>query len=367
MTTIFSLYLASMKEFVRDRMSLFWTLAFPVLFIVLFGLIFSGGNSPSYNMGLVVQDQGQAGQALEQTFKTVAQQKDAPFKLHTGTRQDEMNALKKGHLDMVIVIPAGLSDQVSQDQTASVQMYYDPTRNQTNAQIEQNIINSIVSEFNQHYTRVTPPLSVDTVSVTTATLRSIDFLVPGILAMSLMQIGIFGTAQPLVALRQEQVLRRLGATPLPRWKLLTSQVLMRMTIAIAQTVLLVGIGIAAFNIHMQGNFLALAGVVFLGAGAFISLGYLVAAISPSVEAASGISSAVNFPMMFLSGVFFPLALLPAFLTPVVRALPLTYLADAVRQVMINGTPDFPITVDLGVLAAWVVVCTLLAARFFKWE
>jgi len=367
MSTVFSLYLASMKEFVRDRMSMFWTLAFPILFIVLFGLIFSGSGSVNFTMGMVVEDQGQVGQALAQTFETIARQNNSPFKLETGSRQAEMNSLKKGNLDMVIVIPAGISAQVAQNQTAKVQMYYDPTRNQTNAQIEQTIINSIVGQFNQHYTRVSPPLAVDTISVATKTLSSIDFLVPGILAMSLMQLGIFGTAQPLVALRQEQVLRRLGATPLPRWMLLTSQVLMRMTIALTQTALLVGIGIAAFNIHMEGNPLALLGIVLLGAATFISLGYLIAAFSPTVDAASGIGSAVNFPMMFLSGVFFPLALLPAFLTPVVRALPLTYLADAVRQVMINGTPAFPLTVDLAVLAGWVVVCTLVAARFFKWE
>ncbi|MGZ6363088.1 MAG: ABC transporter permease, partial [Ktedonobacterales bacterium] len=93
----------------------------------------------------------------------------------------------------------------------------------------------------------------------------------------------------------------------------------------------------------------------------------IASVAKTVESASGIASAVNFPMMFLSGIFFPLAVLPAFLTPIVRALPLTYLADAFRQVTIGSVPEFPIAIDIAVLAGWIVVCGLLSARLFKWE
>ena len=100
---------------------------------------------------------------------------------------------------------------------------------------------------------------------------------------------------------------------------------------------------------------------------FISLGYLIAALARTVESANGISQAINFPMMFLSGIFFPLAFLPVFLTPVVKALPLTYLGDAFRQVAVGSVPQFPLMVDVLVLAGWTVVCSLLAARFFKWE
>ena len=135
---------------------------------------------------------------------------------------------------------------------------------------------------------------------------------PGILAMSLMQLGLFATATPLVSLREEGVLRRLGATPLPRWQLISGQLLMRLTIGMAQAVLIVGISVAAFNVRVQGNFLALAGLTLLGALTFIGMGYLIAALARSVESAGGISSAINFPMMFLSGIFFPLAFLPAF-------------------------------------------------------
>jgi ABC-2 type transport system permease protein len=361
MRTVISLYWASLKEFLRDRSAVFWTVAFPVLFIVLFGLIFSGNSSVSYNMGLVNLDTGPVGAQLASAFGHVS-----AFKVHTGSQVAELAALRGGQRDLVVVIPADTSAQVAAHQTASVRLYYDPSKT-TDAQIEQTIVNQVFAAFNQGITQVTPPLAVQPVTVQAQTLRYVDLLVPGILAMALMQLGIFATAQPIVALREQQVLRRLGATPLPRWQLIASQILNRLTVALFQTGVIVGIGIAAFQVRMMGNPFEFVGLVLLGAFMFIALGYLVAAVSRTQAAAAGIGQAINFPMMFLSGIFFPLAVLPAFLLPVVRALPLTYLADAIRQVMINSTPDFPITIDVLVVAGWAVACMLLSIVLFRWE
>ncbi len=362
MATIFSLYVASIKEFVRDRATIFWTLAFPLLFIVLFGVIFNGGSSPNYTVGLVNEDNGQVGQTLESVFKQIPS-----LKIQTGSREHELDTLKQGNVDMVVVIPASLSESVAQGKTASVQMYDDPSVGQADTQIKESIVQAVVANFNKKATNAVPPLALETNSILSHKFNYIDFLVPGILAMALMQLGLFGTATPLVTLRQEQVLRRLGATPLPRWHLLASQILMRLTIALVQTGLILALSVWVFKVQIQGNILALIGLVILGAVVFISLGYLVAAISKTVDAANGITSAVNFPMMFLSGIFFPLAALPVFLAPVVRALPLTYLGDALHQVMTGGTPTFPLWIDLVVMVAWILVCSLLAVRLFKWE
>jgi ABC-2 type transport system permease protein len=362
MSTIFSLYVANLKEFMRDRGAIIWTLAFPLIFIVLFGVIFGGNTPPNYTVGIVNEDNGSVSQGLVGAFKRIPS-----FKIETGSRDAELDKLKQGNIDMVIVIPAGLSESVAQKQTATVQMYDDPSTGQADTQIKESIVQAIVAEINKAATNTVPPLALETNSILSHQLTYVDFLVPGILAMALMQLGLFGTATPLVTLRQEQVLRRLGATPLPRWHLLASQVLLRLTIALVQTGLILALSVWVFKVEIQGNILAVLGLVVLGAVAFVSLGYLVAAISKTVDAANGITSAVNFPMMLLSGIFFPLAALPIFLTPIVRALPLTYLGDALRQIMMGGTPTFPMWLDLAVLAAWTLVCSLLAVRLFKWE
>ncbi|MDE3231416.1 MAG: ABC transporter permease, partial [Chloroflexota bacterium] len=319
-------------------------------------------SSPSYTLGLVNEDGGPVGAALVAKFKA-----QKAFTITNGSQDSMLNSLKQGHFDLVVVIPPGLSDSVAAGQPAQVQLYIDPSKNVTNTQIEIGTVQQALAEYNQTIRPYAPPLILTTNSIASHTLSSIDFLMPGIIAMSLMQLGLFATASPLVSLREEGVLRRLGATPLPRWQLLMGQVLMRLTIAVAQAALIIGISVGFFHVHIQGSYLAVAGLVLLGAATFIGMGYLIAAFARSVESAGGISSAVNFPMLFLSGVFFPLAALPAFLAPVVRIMPLTYLADAFRQVTMGGAPDFPMWVDLAVLAGWAVVCIGVASRFFRWE
>ena len=194
-----------------------------------------------------------------------------------------------------------------------------------------------------------------------------DFLLPGILAMSIMQLGLFATAQPLVALRVQGVLKRLGATPLPRTTLLAAYVALRLTIALLQTAIVVLIGHYAFKVAMVGNWWVFSGWVLLGTLAFIALGFFIAAVSKNEESVIAISNIINLPMILLSGVFFPVDHLPKFLDYPIRMVPLNYLSDALRQTMLDTPPMHdPIANFIG-LSAWVVIMTVLAVRFFSWD
>jgi ABC-2 type transport system permease protein len=148
---------------------------------------------------------------------------------------------------------------------------------------------------------------------------------------------------------------------------LASQIAMRLTIALAQTAVIVGFGVIVFQVPMESNLLVFLAMVVLGALTFIALGYVVAAFSKNQETAAGISSLINFPMMFLSGIFFPVEFIPSFLQPIIAIIPLTYLVDGIRQLMIGTNPVFPLPVDVGVLLAWLVGSLVIAIRFFKWE
>lgn len=361
MKAFFQLYLASLKEFVRDRMTIFWTLAFPLVFVVMFGVLFSFGGDSKFDVGLVVEDGGQTAQQVASFLRQVP-----IFKLSELGRDAEITALKRGDRRAVIVLPAGLSEGVAAKQPARIAVFYDPA-NQQASQIVLTITRQVLDRVDRQISGTQPAFIVEEETVQASQLRSIDFLLPGILAMALMQLGLFGTAQPLVALRDQGVLRRLSATPLPRWTVLASQIAMRLTIALAQTVIIIGFGVVAFKVPFQGNPVLLLGMVILGALTFIALGYMVAAFSKNQETAAGISSLINFPMMFLSGLFFPLEFVPQFLQPVIVAMPLTYLVDAIRQIMVGTNPLFPMPVDTGVLLAWCAGALAIAIRFFKWE
>jgi ABC-2 type transport system permease protein len=174
-------------------------------------------------------------------------------------------------------------------------------------------------------------------------------------------------AIPLVQQRERLILKRRNATPLPRWTLVGSNVLMRLVIAAVQTILIMGIGIWVFGVKLAGDLAVTIGFVGLGALTFIAIGYVIASFAPTEEAANGMTSIVQFPLMFLSGIFFPLTFMPGWLRGVATAMPLTYLGDALRQTMVGGTPFVPLGMDLLVLAGWLVVCLAISARFFRWQ
>jgi ABC-2 type transport system permease protein len=138
-------------------------------------------------------------------------------------------------------------------------------------------------------------------------------------------------------------------------------------VAIVDAVLILGIGYVVFNVHIVGSLLAVVGIVLLGSAAFLAIGFALASFLKTEEQAQGVVQVVQLPMMFLSGIFFSFDFLPGFLQTVARFLPLTYLGDALRQVMVNGTQVAPLGVDLAILAGWLVVCLGIAARSFRWE
>jgi ABC-2 type transport system permease protein len=355
------LFIASLKEFSRDRMAFFWTLAFPVLFMLLFGAIFSGGDSAKTQMGLVIEDKGPAGEGLAQAFSSVP-----VLTIYRGEREAEIAALKTGKRSVVVVLPEGLTEAVAHRQTGTVEVYYDPSQ-QMSAQYVLTVVQEVLGQAERHVAGTVPMFSMEPQAIQAKGMRNIDFLVPGILGMALMQLGIMGTSQRLITLRQNQVLRRLGATPLPRTSLLASQVGLRVLIALTQAIIIVAVARLVFDVQMIGSWLTLFGVVLFGGLTFVGLGYLIASVARTEDSGMAIAQIINFPMMFLSGIFFPVDSMPAFLKPVVSAMPLTYLGDALRQTMVGASAIHPLSLDLAVLGAWLLVCVVLSLRLFRWE
>ncbi|HYG60631.1 MAG TPA: ABC transporter permease [Symbiobacteriaceae bacterium] len=192
--------------------------------------------------------------------------------------------------------------------------------------------------------------------------------VPGMLALGFLWLGVFGVAPPLVQMREQQILRRLGATPLRRSTLMAAQVAWRLTVGLIQAALLITYGFAVYHMVIPaGQWLPLVGAILLGGAVLVSLGFLLASLAKSNESVVGLGQVVQFPMMFLSGILFPMEMLPSFLRPAVNAMPVTYLGDALRQTML-GTPGlFALWVDFAVLAGCLVLFSGLSVRFFRWE
>lgn len=354
------LIIANFKQFLRDKTAVFFTFAFPLIFIFLFGMVFGGSNDVNYNIKLVVDDESHISQGLTEAFASVP-----IFTVSEGELDPSLDQLREGNLTAVIVIPENIDSTVGTGETASLTIYHDPSQTQT-SQVILPVVRQIIDQFNRELTQSPVLIDLAEESILSESFRFIDFFVPGILAMSIMQSGLFGIL-PLVEWREKKVLKRLGVTPLSRSTVVISQLAFRLVLAVVQAAILISIANAVFDVPVMGSWLLLVGLVILGTLVFISLGYVVAARVKTVEGATPIVNLISFPMMFLSGVFFPVDMMPEFIRPVITAMPLTYLADGFRQVMVESPPLYPLSTDIMVLLGWLVVCLILTIRFFKWE
>jgi ABC-2 type transport system permease protein len=363
MRALAALTLANIRSYTRDRAALFWTLAFPLIFIFMFGLIFQGGGSPGLSLGWADEDGSPPAAQLREAFDGLS-----GIELVAADREASLASMRDGSVDAVIVVPAGYGAGIAgggagTGEPTSVVVYTDPSRANLAGSVQQ-AVGAVLGAVNL---AGRPPLVVpQQETLQTEDLNFISYFVPSMLGLSVMQVGIFA-AIPLVADREKLILKRLAATPLRRWQLVGSNVLMRLLIALVQAVIIVAVGVAFFGVEITGPWALTVLFVSLGAVAFLALGYVIASFAKTEDSANGMTSVVQFPMMFLSGTFFPIEAMPAPLQSIARLIPLTYLADALRQVMVGGAAFAPLWVCAAVLVGWLVVCFGIAARKFQWQ
>jgi ABC-2 type transport system permease protein len=360
-----AVFVARYKQFIRDRAALFFSFIFPIIFILLFGWAFQNTGTQTFKIGLADEGSPQIAGAITLGLNSVVLEGNQKmFKTQIGQMDDLRASLEDGDLDAVIDIPAGM-DALGYGQTDNVQVYYDASRT-INQQTLTPALYQVISTINQRLGGYTPPIGMEQRSVQSHELRYIDFLLPGILGMTLMFIGVQG-GLPIIQQRQAHIIKRLGSTPLRRSTLVLGDLVFRMIVILASAALIILVGRLVFDFRMLGNWLSLCGIVLLGSLVFVSLGYLIAALVKTQESAIPVVQIVNLPMMILSGTFFSVANMPAFIEPLVKILPLTFVNDALRQIMVAGTPMHSMTTDIAVLAAWAISCLAITIRFFRWD
>ena len=341
---VLAMTIASMKMIVRDRTALFFSLAFPIVFMTLFGLIF--GNAGSSRPDLDVVGRGPLVTALQHS-KAV--------ELHV--RPDARTALKRVHDgdETGALIVDGRNAHLYYQASSTVQ-----------GPILLAVVQGVADNLNIRATGRPPLVSVTSSSVEDRDLGYIDYLVPGLLAMAISQSAVFGIAFTLVAYRAKGILRRLRLTPMPLAEFATARVITALCLALSQAVVLLAVGHFAFGVTFAGNLLALVPLVILGALCFIAIGLLVGSFAKTEDSAAAMANLVTLPMTFLAGVFFPLNSSPAVVQAISRVLPLTYLADGLRGVAVRDH-SFTWTLPyLGVLAAFTLVFVAISLRSFRW-
>ena len=360
MKAFLSMVRANLKMTLRNRTGLFWLLLFPAAFIVIFGSLVGGGSNLHASVGVV------NGEATPVARQMTSAMKDSKFfEVQGGTRSAELARLREGKVDAVVVFP----QEAKAGQPLRVSSYVDKSNLSTSQAVSAAIaqIGQRVNEQAAGGPAKPQLVAISTRGVQSGHLDYIDFLVPGILAMSIMQSSIGGIANSFVVLRERGVLRRIRVTPFPLTSFVAARITSQFVVALCQAAILLGLAALFFHVEVVGSLLGVAVFVLLGCLAFLTIGFLVAGVSGKQESASALAQLISFPMLFFSGIFFPLDQAPTWLQELSKVLPLTYLANGLRQVMVYGAPFMGLWADVLALAVTVVVGFVLATRFFRWE
>ena len=353
----------------RNRQAIFWALFFPMLIMLIFGLI-NFGKFSSPDIGFV----DFANNDVSNSFiNSLDKQHSDLLNIKTSTLDELRKDLKTGKIDALVVIPENFGIMGEQ---ANIEVTFNAGKTQENAIVENVLISHLYGTFkklnkipDEYSFENTFQLEKEMVEGNGTGYR--EFLVPGVAAMAIMQGGIFGVVFSLIRFKTGGVLRRLKATPIGPSHFLVGQISTRLIVTVLQTYVLLLVGMFVLGASVGNgsliNWIDITILALFGGALFNAMGLAVSGWASTEDVAAPVANIIALPMMFLSGVFFPLSILPGWLAKISDYFPLTYLADGMRRITVEGASVFSLGSDLIGLGVWTIIIFLLATRTFKWE
>jgi len=336
---------ARMKELIREPEVIFWVFGFPILLALGLGIAFR--NKPADVTEIAVVENAGAHDALAMLHRSP---QGAPIHAEIVTEQQAVQGFRLGKYDLV----------VEADGKGGFQYRYDPSRP------ESVLSHAEVDDALQAAAGRKNPLPTSAVSASEPGSRYIDFLIPGLLGMNLMNAAMWGIGFAIVDMRQRKLLKRFVATPMRRSDFLLALTSSRLVLMLIEVGMLLGFGVLVFHMRVVGSLITILIVGAIGALSFGGLGLLTASRAQKIESISGLINVVMMPMWIFSGVFFSYERFPAVILPLIKALPLTALNDALRATILEGAPLAAQAGRLLILVLWGGISFVLAIRLFRW-
>lgn len=351
MSAFLSLSRAILKGFVRDKASVFFAIIFPLMFLVLFGGLFADQSQSKIDLvqvgdvPLVDEMPKQAREAFDDTFKV--------------TKSDDLD-------DAIAEVKDGDADVAIEMRDGELVAHYTRT-DQVKAAQTQGTLRAFVDGANVAASGQPPTYRLRTESVEDDSLKTIQYVTPGLLGWAVAMSAAFGAAATLNGWRNSKLLRRLQLSPVSTRTLVAARVAVTVGIALVQMAVFLGLGTAFFGLKLTGSWPAAIPLLVVGTLCFMAVGLLSGAVAKTTEGAVNMANFIVLPMSFLSGSFFPLDGAPTWLQVVSNLLPLKHLNDGMMDVMVRGEGASAILVPGAILTGFAVLLTLLAAKLFRWE
>lgn len=353
MTAFRALTLAQWRGVLRDKQTLFWTLAFPLMFLLLFGSIYSGGGGETSRTSLVTIGSVPLIDGLPPQART---QFDSMFDLRgSKPRQEALDEVRAGDVDAAV-------EMVGRE----VILHYSQADN-VRAMTVQGTMDSYVQGANQALAGTPPTFTLRPEPVEDASLKPIQYIAPGLLGWAVAMSAMFNAAMPLVQWRINKLLRRLRLAPVSIATLIGSRTLVALVIALVQVALFLGLGVGLFHLKLTGWWWVAVLLILVGTLTFMAVGLAVGAVSKTADGASGLSNLILMPMAFLSGSFLPLAFAPDWIRTISKFLPLGHLNEGMLDLMVRGKGPESALLPAAVLIGFMIGFVALAVALFTWE
>ena len=365
MKPLIALTIAATKRYLRNVSSWLASLLIPLVLIFVFGLLST--NNSKINIGIDNQAQNNVSQALVNTIKcsgmecTNAAIENSPFNVVEKNRSELESSISKNQLSAALIIPSDF------DGTKKLNLLILKNQNkQQEASTTELILTNIVDNtFNIN--QKDKKIGVEPITFASKNLTLIDTLIPGIVAISIMNLGLFAVAFAFVSQKTTGILRRLLASPIGGVEIILSEGFSKLLISVLQVFLFLYIGSSFFHLKIHGSLLLVVLLTILGSIVFLSIGFGIAGYAKDENQAAPFAQLLNLPLTFLSGAFFPRDIFPSWLRTITDFLPITYLSDGLKMVINDGAGIFEIRGQILGLLIWGIIVFLIAFKVFRWK
>jgi ABC-2 type transport system permease protein len=360
---------ASIKTFFRNKSAIFWTIAFPCVLILLFGAIFS---QSSMKYDLYLQNQDQTNSKATYWSSTIINVLNSTNAFNLQVIDSSINATDyaiANRLSSLIVIPSGFNDTANTallshgSTTANVTFVYDQST--SSAPIVRSIVMSIIDRFNFQLSNGVQYMSIEDLTIAPKRFGYIDFFLPGMIGMTAMTTSVFTAVSLSARFKENGVFHKLATTPLKRYEWILSRTIYNVLISFLGMAVMMILGLTIFNMKMTVDAVSLL-MVAMASLMFTGIGMIIARFVKDPDGADAAANVITFPMMFLSGTFFPLSQMPQFLQTIAQVLPLTYVNEGLRATLIFGQPQQAI-LNTAIITVLGLLSIAVGSWITKWE
>lgn len=350
------------RRFFRDKLALFFTVIFPLIFLLIFGAMSRGGDL-SFKIALINQSGNEFATQYVQGVKD-----NKLFKVDEAITDlaQAGEKMKRSEVDATIVLPQDFGATQNGKPTGEAKVIY-TANNEQSAQTLLSVMQSQFKEINSSLVETAEPFTVVGERSNERSLSRFDYTFAGLLGFSIIGLGIFGPVNVFPELKKQGILRRLHTTPLKVWQYFVSNVLSQAAVGLITLSVSFLVAITIFDLKVVGNYFELAAFIVFSIISIYGIGLAIGGWAKNERQAAPLSNIVVFPMMFLSGTFFPRYAMPQWLQGISDYLPLTPVIDGIRLIATEGKGLMDVTSQLGLIAIWTIVIYIVAFRTFRWE